>query len=88
MKRSTIPALVTALALAVPATASASSSTCQAYNPQTCAALSPTSHALPFTGLDLGLLGAGGAALILVGVATRISLRRATRPEPPEAEET
>jgi hypothetical protein len=64
----------------IPATALAQgSSTCQAYNPQTCSALSnhqrnavPTSSgALPFTGLDIVLLVIGGGALLSTGLVVR-----------------
>lgn len=92
--------LAASTALIVPASALAQSSTCQAYNPQLCevgagtqTAASPagasnrsqtSSSALPFTGLDLLLLAAGGAILLVVGLAAR----RLTRPlgegpEPP-----
>jgi hypothetical protein len=70
MKR--IAMLVVAVALmAVPASALGSSSTCQAYNPQSCI---PTTHVpgqLPFTGLDVVLLVAGGAALLGAGFVVR-----------------
>ncbi len=77
------------LVLLAPSVAVASgSSTCNAYNPQTCSSVgatsvttgaSPsgakTSGALPFTGLDLVLLAAGGATLTGAG----LMLRRLTR---------
>ena len=75
MKR--ITALVAVLALAAPVAASAESSTCQAYNPQLCAvastptATSSSSGTLPFTGLDVALLAAGGGGLLGVGLVVR-----------------
>ena len=74
MKR--ITALVAVLALAAPAAASAESSTCQAYNPQLCTvATTPSSTAasgtLPFTGLDVALLAAGGGGLLGIGLVVR-----------------
>jgi hypothetical protein len=69
MKR--IAMVVVAIALmAVPASALGSSSTCQAYNPQSCI---PThsSGQLPFTGLDVVLLIAGGGVLLGVGFVVR-----------------
>jgi hypothetical protein len=79
MKRLAV-AMILAAALLLPAAALASgggSSSCQTYNPQTCQALGPTSisktsaSSLPFTGIDLGLLVAGGAVLIVAGVVVR-----------------
>ena len=77
MKR--ITALVAVLALAAPAAASAESSTCQAYNPQLCkvtttpssTAASSSSGTLPFTGLDVALLAAGGGGLLGIGLVVR-----------------
>ena len=69
--------LVAILALAAPAAASADSSTCQAYNPQDCKVVGPshapttTSGTLPFTGLDVGLLAAGGGGLLAAGLFVR-----------------
>jgi hypothetical protein len=77
MKRLAV-AMIVAAALLLPGAALASgggSSSCQTYNPQTCQALSSisTSRAstLPFTGIDLGLLVAGGAVLIVAGFVVR-----------------
>ncbi len=70
MKR--IATLVVALALmAVPASALGSSSTCQAYNPQSCIPAPHASGQLPFTGLDVVLLVAGGGALLGAGFVVR-----------------
>ncbi len=84
-----IATLVVGFALLVPSTAMATS-TCQAYNPQTCTSVttpsngepsngepsSPSSSAkstgtLPFTGLDVALLVAGGGTLLLAGFGMR-----------------
>lgn len=93
MKRiATISAVFAALLL--PSSALAQSSTCQAYNPQTCPVSSVTqnntpsvssvsntttttsSGSLPFTGLDVGLLAAGGAVLLVSGLFVRRASRR------------
>jgi hypothetical protein len=69
-----IATLVITLALMTPATALAQgSSTCQAYNPQTCNALtqSTSSGSLPFTGLDMVLLVVGGGTLLAAGLVVR-----------------
>lgn len=82
-----IAALVLTIVLMVPATALATvSSTCQAYNPQTCNVLSTTqqsattstthSDSLPFTGLDVVLLLIGGGTLIGTGLVVRALTRR------------
>ena len=82
-----IAALVLTIALMVPATALAkSSSTCQAYSRQTCNVLSTTQHSaataatnsgsLPFTGLDVVLLLIGGGTLIGTGLLVRALARR------------
>jgi hypothetical protein len=79
------------LALAVPG-AAAASSTCQAYNPQLCSSVgsSNTSNGsgsgtspgttsagtLPFTGLDVVLLVAGGGTLLAAGFVVRRLSRR------------
>ncbi len=82
--------LAVVLALVLPAFAYAQgSSTCQAYNPQLCAvagqtkakpdgaAASASAGALPFTGLDLGLLAVGGCFLLGGGlIVRRLSLPR------------
>ena len=76
MKR--IAALVMIIALMAPASALArGSSTCQAYNPQTCNLSRTTSSgSLPFTGLDLVLLAVGGGGLTCAGLAMRRLSRR------------
>jgi hypothetical protein len=76
-----IAILVITMALMIPATALAQgSSTCQAYNPQTCSALSTTqpssSGSLPFTGLDIVLLVIGGGTLLATGLFVRRLTRR------------
>jgi hypothetical protein len=78
-----IAALVLTIALMVPATALAKgSSTCQTYSPQTCNVVSTTtpnatnSGSLPFTGLDVVLLVAGGGTLIGTGLVVRVLTRR------------
>jgi hypothetical protein len=81
-----IATLVVSIALLVPGSALAQgSSTCQAYNPQLCAVSSntgntsgPTSSSgtLPFTGLDVVLLAAGGGALLGTGLFVRRLSRR------------
>jgi hypothetical protein len=92
MKRiSALVGLVVALALTLPGAAFASS-TCQAYNPQTCGSVTVTtgtssggpgsttattsSGTLPFTGLDVVLLVAGGGALLATGLVVRRLSRR------------
>ena len=81
MKRITalVGALV-ALALLVPTGAMASSSTCQAYNQQNCTPVTTTattsSGTLPFTGLDVALLVAGGGTLLAAGFVVRKLSRR------------
>ncbi len=78
MKR--IVALIVGMALLVPSAAFASgSSTCQSYNPQLCSVSSNTAKrmvgstpsTLPFTGLDVLLLAAGGGALLGAGLVVR-----------------
>jgi hypothetical protein len=61
--------LVLAFALMAPASALANS-TCSAYNRQTCT-VPPNDGQLPFTGLDVVLLVAGGAALLGAGFVVR-----------------
>jgi hypothetical protein len=78
--------MVMAMAMAiVPGSALASSSTCKTYHPQTCTVLSSTAVSttttgatrsvsaatLPFTGLDVALLLAGGALLVGTGLVVR-----------------
>lgn len=79
MKR--IALLIAVVALILPATAMAASSTCEAYNPQVCSSVegvggATSNSTLPFTGLDVVLLAAGGGALLGAGlVVRRISQR-------------
>ena len=79
MKRITILGAIL-IALLVPATAMAQgSSTCQAYNPQLCSSTTgstTSSGTLPFTGVDLVLLVAGGATLLSAGFVVRRMSRR------------
>lgn len=76
------------LLFTVPSAALASS-TCQAYNPQLCSSTGNTSAAsgtsstnaastgtLPFTGLDVVLLLAGGGTLLGAGLVVRRLSRR------------
>ena len=92
MKR--IATLTAAIALMLPgsALAATNSSTCQAYNPQTCfvtdspSANTPATTAantttnssatLPFTGMDVGLIAVGGATLVGGGLVLRRFTRR------------
>lgn len=82
MKR--IVALIVGVALTVPSVAFANGgSTCQSYNPQLCSSVSSnnghgasgstgaSASTLPFTGLDVGLLAAGGGALLGAGLVVR-----------------
>jgi hypothetical protein len=83
MKR--IATLIAGLALLLPSAALAqaggSSPTCQSYNPKLCqvantstarsATTSTTSSTLPFTGLDVVLLAAGGGTLLVAGLFVR-----------------
>ncbi len=68
--------------LLVPTVALAQSSTCQSYNPQTCQVTTTTpstlssASTLPFTGLDVVLLAAGGAMLLGAGLVVRRLSRR------------
>jgi hypothetical protein len=80
-----IAILVVAAALMLPAAAFAqSSSTCQAYNRELCSSVnssdttSTTNSAstLPFTGLDVVLLAAGGGTLVGAGFVVRRLSRR------------
>jgi hypothetical protein len=86
MKRITV--LILAIVALIPASALAKdSSTCQAYNPQTCNVLSTEGNAasstgaassgsLPFTGLDVFLLLIGAGTLIGAGFVLRAVTRR------------
>ncbi|HTP20004.1 MAG TPA: hypothetical protein VMJ65_10400 [Solirubrobacteraceae bacterium] len=91
MKRfSALVGIITALALMVPASALASSSTCQGYSQQTCGSVNSgtsgtgpgsttattASGSLPFTGLDVVLLVVGGGALLSAGFVVRRLSRR------------
>ncbi len=61
-----------------------SSSTCDAYNPQSCNSIEPqqstttstSDGTLPFTGLDVALLAVGGGTLLGAGVVVRRLSRR------------
>lgn len=82
MKRvATLIAVIASLALPSMALA-VGSSTCSAYNPQDCTPVSTNVSAsqtlssssastLPFTGLDVVLLAAGGSALLGAGLVVR-----------------
>jgi hypothetical protein len=85
MKRIAILLVGVALLFASSSALAAGSSTCQAYNPQLCSSVSSAtgsggpgsgSGTLPFTGVDVGLLVAGGIALVGAGVAVRVLTRR------------
>lgn len=92
MKRiSALVGVLGVMLLAIPSIAVAASSTCQAYGPQTCSSVgngnvstgtSPTatkadsSGTLPFTGLDVVLLVAGGGTLLCAGFVVRRLSRR------------
>jgi hypothetical protein len=86
MKRIAILMVGAALALSAPATvmAAGDGSTCEAYNPQSCQAVNSTTATrttgttgavqagtLPFTGLDVTWLLAGGVVLVGTGLAVR-----------------
>jgi hypothetical protein len=77
MKR--IIVIAVAVALLLPSAALGSSSSCQAYNPQSCTVVT-TSNAstatLPFTGLNVGMLVAAGVTLLGSGFAIRRLTRR------------
>jgi len=73
MKR--IATLAATIAVVTPGTAAAASSECQTYNPQLCQVkhhhASDASGTLPFTGLDVALLAAGGGGLLGAGLLVR-----------------
>ncbi len=80
MKR--IIALIAGIAFMLPSVALAQGgSTCQTYNPQLCSEVSnnaaqkttatTSASTLPFTGLDVVLLAAGGATLLGAGLVVR-----------------
>lgn len=85
MRRLSILLAGLALALALPSVSFASSNnpTCQSYNaPQLCSVVnastsrttgntSSSASTLPFTGIDVVLLAAGGAALLGAGLVVR-----------------
>lgn len=75
MKYLATVAVLVVLAVA-PSAAFADGSQCQTYNPQTCQSLTSRSGALPFTGIDVGLLVVGGGALLSVGFVLRRLTRR------------
>ncbi len=79
MKRLAILITGLVLALSVASSAMAQSSTCQAYNncsATTTSEVSSTTSTLPFTGLDVALLLAGGAGLLGTGLVVRRISRR------------
>lgn len=77
-----VATLAAAICLLAPSAAlTQGSSTCQAYNPQLCAVTHDGPSAgqngqLPFTGLDVGLLVAGGGTLLGAGFVVRRLSRR------------
>lgn len=88
MRRITILCVI-GFAMALPATSlAAGGSTCQAYNPQLCSSVgagsasngpgssATSSGSLPFTGLDVVLLVAGGGMLLATGFLVRRLSRR------------
>jgi hypothetical protein len=82
MRRIATLAVIALLALPAAAFAASGSSTCQAYNPETCgptqiSRTTPTqSGTLPFTGLDVVLLVVGGGTLLGAGFVVRRVSRR------------
>jgi hypothetical protein len=85
MKRVAVLFVAISLMLVPSSALAASSSTCQAYNPQLCSSVSAASTdsgsgtgsgTLPFTGLDVALLAAGGGALLASGFVVRRLSRR------------
>ena len=83
MRRIATFAATLALLAMAPAVSQASS-TCQAYNPQTCKIISSNQTTatdasvgtLPFTGLDAILLVVGGGTMVGIGLAVRRLARR------------
>ncbi len=77
-----VATLAVGACLLAPTSATAQgNSTCQAYNPQLCSIKHDSSSAgqkgqLPFTGLDVGLLVAGGGTLLGAGFVVRRLARR------------
>ncbi len=85
-----VAALLLCVALLPAAALAAGSSTCQAYNPQLCPtttttttttppgtpSVQSTTSTLPFTGLDIALLVAGGLVLTGAGLLVRMASRR------------
>lgn len=80
MKRIAMLLAAIALMIAPSAALAQEGSTCQAYNPETCAinsVQSTTSEGtLPFTGLDVALLAVGGGGLLGAGLVVRRLSRR------------
>jgi hypothetical protein len=86
MKRIVATAIAVLALLALPASAAfaSGSSSCRTYNPQLCQVVNHSTTtttqsggSLPFTGLDLGLVAAGGIVLIGAGlVARKLSAER------------
>ena len=81
--RRIVTLMVSLAVLAAPAAAFASSSSCQAYNSETCGPQqiqrgnTPSSSGqLPFTGLDVVLLVVGGGTLLGAGFVVRRASRR------------
>jgi hypothetical protein len=87
-----IAILAVGIALLLPSVALGASSTCQAYNRETCTVTTSTiggpgsstsgptgttaSGTLPFTGVDAVLLAGGGLALLFAGFTVRRLSRR------------
>jgi hypothetical protein len=78
-----IALIAIAVALFLPSAAmAAGSSTCQAYNPQLCSSVGGTTATsgseatLPFTGVDVVLLAAGGVTLLGAGFVVRVLAKK------------
>ena len=87
-----IAILAVGIALLLPSVALGASSTCQAYNRETCTVTTSTistapgstsgptgttaSGTLPFTGVDVALLAGGGLTLLFAGFTVRRLSRR------------